>query len=68
MRRFGIGVQISELIVWQPGKDEAQKIDSLGAVGWKNWVCLEAANVEKPVQILVRAEWKSSVVFKLSDD
>jgi glucose-6-phosphate 1-epimerase len=31
--------------VWNPGLNVASKMDDLGAVGWRNMVCVESANV-----------------------
>ncbi len=43
-RRIGITTTGSRsVVVWNPGETGAQKMDDVGA-GWRNYVCVEAAN------------------------
>jgi len=46
-----------DAVVWNPSVEKATAMADLGAEGFKNFVCMEAAIVERPQQLEPGAEW-----------
>jgi D-hexose-6-phosphate mutarotase len=52
--------------VWNPGLDVARKMDDLGAVGWRDMVCVESANaLVNAVNILPRSSHTHTAIYSV---
>jgi glucose-6-phosphate 1-epimerase len=44
--------------VWNPGAERAAALSDLDAGGYRNFLCVEAANIGVPVRLGPGAEWR----------
>jgi len=56
-----LGIESSgfaDAVVWNPGAERAAALSDLDAGGYRNFLCVEAANIGVPVRLAPGAEWR----------
>jgi len=57
----GLGIEstgFADAVVWNPGAERAAALSDLDAGGYRNFLCVEAANIGVPVRLAPGAEWR----------
>lgn len=49
---------LADAVVWNPGEAKAAELADLHAGGWRQFVCVEAAVVGRPVELMPGAQWQ----------
>lgn len=62
LREMGRRIKVStdhfeDLVVWNPGPQQAAKLDDLPDDGWRHMLCIEAAQIGSPVRLTPGSEW-----------
>lgn len=57
-RRVNVAMDAFEdLVVWNPGPEQAAKLQDLPDDGWRSMICIEAAQIASPVRLTPGDEW-----------
>ena len=63
---------LADFVVWNPWAAGAAKLADMGDDEWKNFICVEAAQASKPIQLKATGEkdkfWKASHVLTMTGD
>ena len=55
---------LHDAVVWNIGEKRASSLSDLGKGEWDKYVCLEAAQIGKPVKLAPSASWAGGQTFK----
>lgn len=55
-----------DLVVWNPGPQQAAKLADLPDEGWQDFICIEAAQIGSPVRLTPGEEWAGMQTLVLS--
>lgn len=57
-RRVEIGIDgFRDVVVWNPGPEQARKLSDLPDDGWLQMLCVEAASIHEPVEVAAGDTW-----------
>lgn len=63
MTQAGFG----DTVVWNPGAEIARTFTDLADEEWRQFLCVEAAQIKPPVQLAAGASWQGSQVLEVLD-
>ena len=55
----------SDTVIWNPGPEKCAALPDMPAEGWQHMLCIEAAQVLKPVTLGPDEEWSGRQSFSL---
>ena len=58
---------LSEIVVWNPGKDLCAQLADMPADGYQHMLCVEAGRINHPIMLAPGAQWSGWQAFKLID-
>lgn len=53
-----------DTVVWNPGIAQAREFSDLAAQEWRQFLCVEAAQIKPPVQLAAGASWRGGQVLE----
>lgn len=59
---------LSEVVVWNPGKDLCAQLADMPADGYQHMLCVEAGRINQPVMLAPGAQWSGWQAFALVDN
>ncbi len=64
-RSLGITQQgFCDTVVWNPGAIASKDFKDLAADGYRRFICIEAASIQRPITLVPGAEWQGSQTFQ----